>query len=399
MFCVYNRNMKTLPNIVKTPSPAGINTMKSASLPTLYSLNSNGSVQTWTISVTDNVITKTYGQTGGKIQKSTDIIENGKNIGKSNETSPAEQAVVEAKAQWSKKLKSGYVIDKNTAASGGVDSCIAGGVEPMLAHKFKDQGHKIVFPAYAQPKLDGIRCVAVIVDGVATLWTRTRKPITGVPHIIKDLESKFSDTTITFDGELYNHAYKNKFEEIVSFVRQATPKAGHEVVQYHVYDIVDTTKTFEERNDMLDDLRKSVLQLPFLVFVETFRVKTDTALMTMFTDWRKMGYEGAMVRNAASLYENKRSYGLQKIKEFDEQECEIIGVKSGRGRMSECAIFTCHIGGLEFDCKMEGSLDVLKEILQNPSLVLGKLLTVRHQGFTNGNLPRFPIGVCVRDYE
>ena len=76
-----------------------------------------------------------------------------------------------------------------------------------------------------------------------------------------------------------------------------------------------------------------------------------------------------------------------------------MGVKSGRGRMSECAIFTCAIGGSEFDCKMEGSLDVLKEILQKPKSVIGKNLTVRYQGFTNGKLPRFPIGVSIRDYE
>jgi DNA ligase-1 len=177
-------------------------------------------------------------------------------------------------------------------------------------------------------------------------------------------------------------------------------KAGHEVVQYHIYDIVDNKKTFEQRDAELHDLRKSVLQLPTLIFVETFTVKDDVALMYLFDSWRKTGYEGAMVRNRDSLYENKRSYGLQKIKEFDDAEFKIVGVQAGRGRMSECAIFTCkQSDGAEFNCKMEGSLEELKEILLKPKSVLGKKLTVRYQGLTNGNLPRFPIGVCIRDYE
>lgn len=372
-----------------------------AKLPSLYSLNSNGSIQQWTISVENNVITKEYGQVGGKIQTTSDVVKKGKNIGRSNETTPDDQALLEAKAQWEKKLKSGYVKSQKDAKNNIVDKkFVEGGIEPMLAHKFKDHANKIVYPAFAQPKLDGIRCIAMIVDGTATLWTRTRKPITGVPHIIKDLEQKFATTTITFDGELYNHSYKNKFEEIVSFVRQETPKTGHEVVQYHIYDIVDNKKTFEQRDAELHDLRKSVLQLPTLIFVETFTVKDDVALMFLFDSWRKTGYEGAMVRNADSLYENKRSYGLQKIKEFDDAEFKIVGVQAGRGRMSECAIFTCKQNdGAEFNCKMEGSLEELKEILLKPKSVLGKKLTVRYQGLTNGNLPRFPIGVCIRDYE
>ena len=80
--------------------------MKTATnLPTLYSLNSNGSVQQWTISVKNNLITKEYGQVGGKIQTTSDFVKKGKNIGRSNETTPDDQALLEAKAQWEKKQK------------------------------------------------------------------------------------------------------------------------------------------------------------------------------------------------------------------------------------------------------------------------------------------------------
>ena len=371
----------------------------------LYSLNSNGSVQQWRISVEGNTIVKDYGQFSGKTQTVRDVVLEGKNIGKANETTPEEQAVAEATAQWEKKLKSGYTKTLAGAKAGEVDTAfVAGGIEPMLAHKFRDHESKISYPCYTQPKLDGIRCIAVIIDGVATLWTRNRKPILGVPHIIKDLQTKFPAATITLDGELYNHSYKNKFEEIVSFCKQTTPKTGHEVVQYHIYDIADSTKTFKQRTEWLTarkgEIERRENNPAVLVLVETFEIQNIDSLMYYFSEWRLQGYEGAMVRNSDSLYENKRSYGLQKIKEFDDAEFKIVGVKSGRGRMAECAIFTCTtVKGDLFDCKMEGSLDVLKEIMKNPRSVIGKMLTVRYQGFTNGNMPRFPIGVSVRDYE
>ena len=373
------------------------------SLPPLYSLNTNGSIQQWIISVDGCTIIKEYGQVGGKIQTTEDTVRSGKSIGRSNETSCEEQATAEAKAQWEKKLKSGYVKTKKEAKEGTVDAdFVTGGVEPMLAHKFRDHESKIEYPCYSQPKLDGIRCIAIIEMGVATLWTRTRKPITGVPHIIKALEQQFpqydGDTTedrTILDGELYNHSYKDRFEEIVSFCKQVTPKHGYQIVQYHVYDMVDGC-AFTERTDRI----KSSGFVNPLVAVKTTYTLNAEELMEQFNEDRNDGYEGTMVRNADSLYENKRSYNLQKIKEFDDAEFKIVGVKSGRGRMSECAIFTCATSkGDLFDCKMEGSLDRLKEILLDSRNVIGKMLTVRYQGFTNGKMPRFPIGVSVRDYE
>ena len=310
----------------------------------LYSLNSNGSIQQWSISVEDNRIIKEYGQIGGKMQTVSDTIKDGKNIGKSNETTPEDQAVAEATAQWEKKLKSGYSKTQSDARAGVVDTkFVTGGMEPMLAHKFRDHESKIEYPCYAQPKLDGIRCIAIIEMGVATLWTRTRKPITGVPHIIKALEHQFpqhdgdgpEDRTIC-DGELYNHAYKNRFEEIVSFVKQVTPKAGHEVVEYHIYDMIDDFE-FHERSNIIE---QAELVNPLVAVKTTYTLNAEE-LMQQFSEDRAAGYEGTMVRNADSLYEGKRSYNLQKIKEFDDSEFKITGVKSGRGRMADCAIFTC----------------------------------------------------------
>lgn len=159
-------------------------------LPTLFKKTSAGADQEWSIGTEANVIVTRFGQVGGKIQEARDEVKEGKNVGKANATTAIQQAEAEAQSQWEKKLKKAYVQSLDDARAGKIDAVIEGGVFPMLAHRYDEQGHKIVFPAYVQPKFDGHRCIAVIEDFKATLWSRTRKPITGLPILYKPLRSK-----------------------------------------------------------------------------------------------------------------------------------------------------------------------------------------------------------------
>lgn len=374
-------------------------------LPTLYKKTSTGANQEWTISVVPASwagaaeIHTRFGQVGGKIQEAVDVIKEGKNIGKANETTPNDQAIAEARAQWEKKLKKGYVQSLDDAKKGKVDDVIEGGVFPMLAHKFDEQGHKIVYPAFAQPKFDGHRCIAVLKDGKATLWSRTRKQITGLPHIIRAIEglgADLDDPNFILDGELYNHDYRNKFEELTSFIRNPEPKEGHEVVEYHIYDLPSCKAGFSERNRSLHVLLNGTTLYDPLIQVETVLVADEDDLMLAFDRFLAVGYEGAMVRNATGLYVNKRSYDLQKVKEFSDAEFVVVGVEEGRGKLAEHAIFVCKMPdtGTEFRAKMKGATEELKKYFEHPELAIGKELTVKFQGYTNKNkVPRFPVGV------
>jgi DNA ligase-1 len=364
-------------------------------LPTLYKKTSTGKIQTWRIWVEGNTIYTEYGQLGGKLQQSDDTIKVGKNIGRSNETTPEQQAELEALSQWEKKSKKHYVQNIEDAQSGIVDSeFVAGGIAPMLAHSFAQQGSKITFPAYVQPKLDGHRCIAIIKDGVCTLWTRTQKPITGVPHIVAALNG-WPDCVL--DGELYNHDYRDNFEDLTSFIRQVTPKDGHEVIEYHIYDVVsdDPFKIRNEDRFALGNGNGSY-DKP-LVYVETHYLMDEEDFMPWFERFISLGYEGMMVRNQNGLYVNKRSYDLQKVKEFEDAEFEVVGVEEGRGRMAGKAMFVCDVGGETFKVKMKGSLDSLAAYLAYPDKWIGRDLTVQFQGLTKNGIPRFPIGLRFRE--
>jgi len=371
--------------------------------PTLYKLTSTGKVQTWKIEVSPNkddsapagAILTTYGLFNGLQQNALEVISEGKNIGKSNETTPFEQAVLEAQSQWEKKVKKGYVQNIEDAQEKRVDTnVITGGIEPMLAHSYDKQGHKIKFPAYVQPKLDGHRCIAIIQDGKCTLWSRTRKRITGVPHIERALEAANSPFgTIVIDGELYNHDYRDNFEDLTSLIRQVTPKPGHEKVQFWMYDVV-TDEPFEER---LTRLRR-VKSNETIVVVATNLVESEEEMITAFGTYIEFGFEGLMVRNTDGRYKHGRSYDLLKVKVFADAEYKVIDVTSGRGKMEGLAMFHCVTeDGKEFRVKMVGKLDDLKHYLDSKDDYIGRQLTVKYQNLSSDGIPRFPVAMRFRE--
>ena len=389
-------------------------------LPKLYKKTSTGAIQEWIvgIKVTDNgaVIVNNYGQVGGKIQESEELVREGKNIGKANETTAWQQAQAQAKARWEKQLKKGYAQTIEDAEAGVTDDVIEGGVFPILAHKFAEQGHKIKYPALAQPKLDGHRCTSqrdvdttIVNEQLSkstlsvSLWSRTRKIIPALPHINVAIERASLRIGFDFerlDGELYHHDYRNNFEDLTSFIRQEEPKEGHEVVQYHVYDIPDENLTNKERYEILESLRPVFENTPIKI-VETVIVNNEDELYAYLDDCLARGYEGCMARNMDGKYEYKRSYNLQKLKKFDDDEFRIVDLKVGnKGSMAGKAVFICEKYrdeqplpvGETFDVKLRGNMDELTKYADDPSLVIGKILTVKFQGYTKYGKPRFPVG-------
>lgn len=394
-------------------------------LPSLYKKTSTGKIQVWKIQVdalpNGAAIHTRYGQLNGKQQVASELITIGKNVGKANETTPLQQAELEAKAQWEKKLANkGYVQSLEDAETGKRDERVVGGIDPMLAHSFEKRSHDIRWPAYVQPKLDGHRCIAVIQDGVCTLWSRQRKPITGVPHIQRQLEAAFPKGQLILDGELYNHDYRDNFEELTSFIRQQTPKPGHEVVQYWIYDtIID--HPFSERNKFLLGLERAVidLHLPNIVVLPADDAK-DHEMIGIFGVYVDHGFEGLMVRNAKGLYVGKRSKDLQKVKIMQDAEYEVVGIEQGKGKMAGLAMFVCKIpcgrcddtsvdpkggvcssckgvGGKTFRVKMKGTLESLRDYYDDPEPWIGKMLTVQFQKFSAEGVPIFPVALRWRE--
>ncbi len=359
---------------------------------TLYKLDSKNKVREWSIEVKQNgsgwIYEQTHGLKGGKLQTTSTRIAKGKNIGKANETSVEKQCLAEAESLWNKqKDRKGYTEEIPTSKP----------FRPMLAQSYpKDKKH-LTFPCLSQPKLDGIRCLAIILNGEVTLISRQGKRFTSLPHIEEEL-SLFDDMVL--DGELYIHDVD--FQNLTSAIKRDHPSDESALIQYHIYDIIND-EPFIER-------WKTILHLPIdsstsLVRTDTFSISSEKDIPKIHKKFTSLGYEGIMLRNQQGLYKiNGRSKDLQKYKNFIDMEFEIIGAFENKGKQRGECTFVCKTDkGYEFKVKPKGSAKQRRQYWTDYQAgeFKGKLITVRFFSWTSSEnpVPRFPVGVGIRDYE
>ena len=277
-------------------------------------------------------------------------------------------------------------------------------IKPMLAHKVNDKRIDFSEPVFIQPKLDGVRCIFTK-DGA---YSRTGKQFHNLRHLELRLERFFKvQPNAVLDGELYNHALRDDFEQIISLVRKQKPTDedrlnSADMIQYHVYDFIVPFIGYEARLKWLlsnkDHLWSNVV-LP----VETHRVyKYEEAANMHYDGFLKQGYEGSILRlNGA--YEQKRSYNLQKFKDFSDDEATIVGYEAGKGKRTGTLgkFFMMDDNGIEFGCPPGKGYNYtdLANILNNVHDYIGKRATFTYFERTKAGNYRHPQFKCVRDYE
>ncbi len=350
---------------------------------TLYKKDTKGKIRQWNIVTgkdsAGHYYEISFGEVDGAIQSSKTHVTSGKNIGRANETTAKEQCEAEAASLFEKqKSRKGYTESVPTERPN----------LPMLAHKYSDYAHKIQWPAIASIKIDGIRVIIDIKDGIAKCTSRTGTEIVNLDHITEPLLTLGQD--ITLDGELYSDELS--FNEIVSVVRKTKSKDERIYkIFFYAFDIVDDS-TYHERvvalDLMLTGLKNSKI-VPWKI------MKTEEDLFRFHKENVKNGQEGTMVRNLASLYQpNKRSYDLLKMKNFDDKEFEIIGYKTGVGKFKDVPTFELKTEeGFTFEAVPTGTEADRLEYLKNADTYIGKFATVKFFGYTGtkASVPRFPI--------
>ena len=274
-------------------------------------------------------------------------------------------------------------------------------IKPMLAHKYNSD--KADYPAYIQPKLDGVRCVFTK-DGA---YSRTGKEFKNVDHIKKALKNFFNNNpTFIIDGELYNHGLKDDFEKIISLVRKTKPTEEHkqeasELIQYHVYDIANLAHaTYTNR---LNILNSSFTYTYPICKVETKVVLDYDEAVKQHRKYLKLGYEGSIYRSMNGKYKNTRSWDLMKFKDFDDAEATIIGYELGKGkRQGTLGKFIMQDdAGIQFGCPPgKGySYKDLAGMLDNISHYIGERATFTYFQRTKAGSYRHPLYKCIRNYE
>jgi len=390
-------------------------------LQTLYKVDTKGKLREWTMHIDGNSFYAVKGLVEGKKTQDKPTVTIAKNVGRSNETTAKQQAELEAKAKFQKKLDSGYALNE-------IDAQEKKFYEPMLAHNYTDRKHECKYPVFSQPKLDGIRCVVRKEGDTLVGRTRNGKEIECIPHILKSLNRFFlAHPNPILDGELYNHDLRDNFNKITSLVRKQKPVQSSKMtdkafakkqiefqerlvesentIQYHVYDapkINDSLTEAQTFDIRINELKSKLPQNKHIVLVETNEAYDQQNLDNLYEQYLDAGYEGQMVRKSSSTYENKRSKFLLKRKEFMDAEYRVIDIEIGNGNRSGTAkhlVCFCDKTKQTFNSNIKGSFEYLKEVYDNRKEYIGQLATIKFFQLTPDGIPRFPYAISFRNYE
>lgn len=353
----------------------------------LYGLDKKGGFKVWSIWTDEHLLTIEHGKEGGKMQKKVEEIRP-KNVGKSNETSSAEQAELEAMSRWRKQIDKGYRETKEELEELPL--------LPMLAHDYLKQGHRIKYPCFGSPKLDGVRCLAIRHADRVELKSRGGKEYS-VKHIQDQLKGMMFVGEV-WDGELYIHGMY--LEDIVSAVKK--PNGNTPNLKFVVFDVVEQGNPFCNRVEGVQALCENYFgcqDAKHIEFLQYIKVEDEDAMKSLHKTYVLDGYEGIMLRNYNGLYESgKRSADLQKYKEFFDEEFQIVAVGEDRNGNAVLRVFD-PVAGEGFDV-CYGDFEERKRQLLEWQSYIGKALTVKYQTrYKDSRLPQFPTGVRIREGE
>lgn len=269
----------------------------------------------------------------------------------------------------------------------------------------------VQYPCLIQPKLDGIRCVAI--NGVA--YSRKMKPI---PN--KFIQKWYADNHLHgIDGELM---VRGDFNKVQSAVMSEDGAPDFYLV---AYDYWDSDEPYTERANELQANIDAVEVYPNrITMIETIVVDIPEEVEKCLDLFVSEGYEGAMLRKSDGKYKQGRSTFkegyLLKLKRFLDDEAVIIGFEekmtntntkevdergyTKRSSKKEGLVPANTLGSLQVD--WNGVIfnigsgyndEQRKEIWENKDKYLGKLVTFKYQELTSYGVPRFPVFKWVRE--
>lgn len=371
----------------------------------LFKIHSNNQIGDWTLTITANDDgTATMRRTsckviGGKAVETITIFSEGKNIGRANETTPLEQALIEAASKHRKQLDKGYVVEMPKEGDQVTNSL--GFKKPMLATAI-EKVKKWDFPVYASPKLDGHRMLATVQNGQVVLYSRQGK-ILDVEHIRSELQElldqKIWDGT-TVDGEVYVHG--ETLQRISSLVKKPTTES--KALKYYIYDMILDVPYEERKQKIYSTFLLHDVAISHIKVTAQHTTENDGQLALIHSTWLAEGYEGTIVRHGDTGYEDgKRSRSLMKKKDFQDAEFKIISVEQGKPVIkSNCtyqvAIYGCNTKeGKYFTATAPGTMREKHDAWSFRADAIGKLLTVKFFNYTKDGIPFLPVALRIRE--
>lgn len=388
--------------------------------------------------IPDGTIAQLWSETGVmgmKISRSAaTYITEPKNRGKKNERNVLQQALVNIRSKFLKKMDEGSTLEI-TDSDTKVEVLGTTKFFPMLAKKYEAFVNKIKYPMYGQPKLDGNRCV-IFLDTIKNptyknviMYTRQKKeyPYTTVNDNIRqsllqlliDNYDEEIGESLFLDGELYLH--DKSLQGINSTIRGQSTEEDN--IQYWIYDHfypsygdgspdIGFSKRAKNLENIYSELDKKYKK--DIILVPTKLIKSQNDCDKLYKEFLADHYEGMMLRTPDGSYlksatkksEQLRSKDLLKRKETYDDEFEVVDYKDGeKGKEVGAIIWICDSKNGKGDTfsvtpnmPLKERYEIYKECQKKfDKKYKGRLLTVEYRGLSDNNIPLQLKAVGFRD--
>lgn len=343
----------------------------------LYKKDSKGKIRFIEFQVDGDQFSYTSGEIGTDNPVTHSKICKAKNVGRSNETTPEQQAQLEMKAKIKNKLDRGYFKTISEAQNTEV-------ILPMLAKDYFKEKSKIDWSnAYCQPKLDGNRALLFVKNKKGKLISRQNKEFIHLSHIT----DKVNLPDGIYDGELYAHGYP--FSELMELIKK---ECDNTVIKYYAYDMISNL-SFKYR---FMELMAVVDNLEHIKLTSTVRVYSEKDLEKEYSTYIQEGYEGAMLRWGKEPYKMKaRSSNLLKYKKFIDIALPIIDIEPA-DQKPKWGVPVFEINGETFRAGTKLSHKEREDLLKNKDKYIGRTGEIRFFEYSKYGVPRFPVFCGIR---
>lgn len=341
-------------------------------LPRLYKPTKTGAIQICDISVSGAVVSTTFGQLDGKLQTSTDIC-SPKNVGRSNETTAEQQAILEAQSKFAKKVKSGYSQELTYTPTVQL---------PQKVKTYQDNKHLVSYPCYATPKYNGLNGTYwLLPDKTLKLTSRGGDELLPIPHLepaILKMMEHFKTTCI--NGELYISG--ESLQNITSAVKK--PKELSKSLVFIPFELPLVSAPYKDKVALL------------IKYIPIVYITREEMLEEFYTATVETGYEGVVIYNTDSIYKfNQRSSTVLKYKPVADAEYKILSYTTDRNGHP---VFTCEThDGKQFKVKPKGTDEERKQIITNfDSQYKNNYYKIEYEMLSDSGIPLKPVGISLR---
>lgn len=268
-------------------------------------------------------------------------------------------------------------------------------VPQMLASSMKEKTlAKINYPAMAQLKSDGSRCIAYCTEDKVTLMSRNGKQILGLIDLEENLKSFAGfviDGEIVFDITKADRATGNGI--VTKAVKGTITEEEQAGVIFQVWDKIPLEEYTVKGKYKVDEYTRytSLKQLVGLQNFHNIQIIESTIVNSLdeakeaFQKYVAEGYEGIILKNMDGIWEDKRSPNLVKFKEEYFADLEVVGTFEGTGKIegmlgglsvqTSCGTIKTNVGSGFTEAQRKQLWSVREELI-------GQIAELKYNGIT-----------------